>query len=301
MAVKLLRESSETPNITNKDDVKMIRYAYGGYNGVIEGVGEELNFRRNGDNFIIDSGRAVIDGWEIDIDVWATYLSASVGTFYFSVYLEVDASLEIAQIKVLKDTASYPVIDKGDDLTESPQGTARMLLYNIKATVGSGITGITSLEVTKKVQVIPYLAQKLLDLEDRVTRLGFKQGNFSWLGGVPQKSEIYKQGNYAIGQLLCTYSSSPLLGTAQVHHTLSDGSTYTGHFIGTLPEEFLPSEFTYEKGLFNSVVFLLQGTQIRISDLKVDKLNGKCYVATLEDFNITSVHITLGYEVKITV
>ena len=37
MAIRLIRENSDTPNITNKDDARMIRYAYGGQNGYVKG------------------------------------------------------------------------------------------------------------------------------------------------------------------------------------------------------------------------------------------------------------------------
>lgn len=63
MPVRLIRENSDTPNITNRDDARMIRYAYGGQNGFVKGRGTELSHTVNGNVFTINSGLINLQGW----------------------------------------------------------------------------------------------------------------------------------------------------------------------------------------------------------------------------------------------
>ena len=35
MSIRLIRQESETPNVSNHDDARMVRYAYGGYDGFV--------------------------------------------------------------------------------------------------------------------------------------------------------------------------------------------------------------------------------------------------------------------------
>lgn len=295
MVVRLVRQSSEFPNITNKDDVKMIRYAYGGYNGVVQGFGQELSCSTRAAKILLNSGRIVLDGWEVDIE---ETLTLTFDTGYYSVYLEVDAAVESAEIKLIKDLSEYPDIEEGDDLTSTPFGRARLLLYHVRCySLDSYVTA------EKVVTLIPYTAQRLLDLEDKVEKLGFKEGEFSWEGGVPQSSTLYKQANYVIGTCENSYYESPLRGEEQKSYTLSDGTTLTGHLIGKIPLDMLPSVNTYSKNLFKNSAILhgFYGStlnQLRISSLTVDSINGNCYIKTLNDFNVQYITLKLGYEIK---
>jgi lipopolysaccharide export system protein LptA len=153
MSIRLVRKSSETPNIQNKDDVRMIRYAYG-YDGYIKGYGEELAYAYSNRIFKILSGRIVFQGWEIDIDAegWNLDLSNSSGTQYYSVYLELDISIESATIQGSYSLSSYPNITAGEDLTTIPNGKARLLLYQFKIVSGS------IAEITKNISELPYLS-----------------------------------------------------------------------------------------------------------------------------------------------
>jgi hypothetical protein len=197
MALRLVRQTSETPNITNKDDTIMTRYAYGGYNGIVKAFGQECNYTTDNGIFKVLDGRIVIDGWEIEIDGagWLLNLSNVSGTQYHTVYAEINVSIEAVKLGSSYNTGSYPTIDKGDDLTQIPNGTARLLLYNVK--VENGL--IT--EVVQKFELIPYLSEKISDIEKRLTRLGFRQGvaqyyNFS--GGYTLSNSLKKQGKYVI-------------------------------------------------------------------------------------------------------
>lgn len=241
MAIKLLRESSETPNISNKDDVKMVRYAYGGYNGIVQKYGEQLAASSDGTSFRIGSGRAVVDGWEVDIDGAGVTLDLShmsYGSYYYTVYLEVNAELETAEIKYLYDTGSYPVIDHGDDLTEVQSGTARLPLYEFLSSYGS----IT--EVKPVVSTVPYSSDQISKLnkelndtirieidsvKERLNALGFKEG-VALISGASSvsRNSLKKQGKYVLFNLSATVQ----------------GSSYMPSISFTIPEGFRPKEQT---------------------------------------------------------
>lgn len=60
MGLRLIRGNSDTPNVTNADDARMVRYAYGGYNGFVQGKGRELDCEGNGATLTINSGIILI-------------------------------------------------------------------------------------------------------------------------------------------------------------------------------------------------------------------------------------------------
>ena len=153
MAIKMVREPSETPNINNIDDIIPMRYAYGNQNGYVIGKGTEISNTVNGLNFTVNSGRLVLQGVECDIDASGVTITIdNIATKrYYTIYLEVNLGLNTATIKDEYDTATYPTIDAGDDLTENTTGVARLPLYRFTAT--SGIIG----EVNKVVKSIKYI------------------------------------------------------------------------------------------------------------------------------------------------
>lgn len=167
MAIKMVREPSETPNINNIDDIIPMRYAYGGQNGYIIGKGQEISNTINGSNFVIKSGRLVLQGVECDID--ATGVTISIDNIatkrYYSVYLQVNLATNNVSIGNTYDTADYPVIDSGDDLTENSSGIARMVLYKFIAQ-----NGIIS-EVNKVVESIQYTPKFVFD-NNSVLKIG---------------------------------------------------------------------------------------------------------------------------------
>ena len=171
MAIKMVREPSETPNINNIDDIIPMRYAYGGQNGFVIGKGTEISNTVSGLNFTVNSGRLVLQGVECDID--ATGVTITIDNIatkrYYTVYLEVNLGLNTATIKSEYDTATYPSIDAGDDLTENTTGVARLPLYQFTAT--SGIIG----EVNKVVESVKYTANMTVDNSKKVNNLEIKQ------------------------------------------------------------------------------------------------------------------------------
>lgn len=170
MGVRFIREPSETPNISNSADARMIRYAYGGYDGVVKGKGTELSYTIDGSSFRLNSGVINLMGYEIEIDTngWVLDVSGVTSTRYYSVYLEVNLALQTGEIKSAYSTSimtNYPTISTGDDLTQNTSGTARLLLYNL--IVNNGIVST----VIKKVSVIDYTKSVVNSLTTTVTQL----------------------------------------------------------------------------------------------------------------------------------
>lgn len=139
MAIKMVRQPSDTPNINNVDDFIPFRYAYGDQNGYVKDKGTELSYNINGNKFVLNSGRVVLQGIESDIDANGVTLTIdSVSeTRYYVVYYEINLATNTANIKLSNySTTGYPTIDAGDDLTANSSGTARLSLYRFTAKSG---------------------------------------------------------------------------------------------------------------------------------------------------------------------
>jgi len=158
MAIKMVREPSETPNINNIDDIVPMRYAYGNQNGYVIGKGNEISNTVNGLNFTVNSGRLVLQGVECDIDASGVTITIdNIATKrYYVIYLQVNLGLNTAQILSSYDTATYPTIDAGDDLTENTTGIARLQLYRFIAT-----SGVIS-NVNKVVESVKYIDESFI-------------------------------------------------------------------------------------------------------------------------------------------
>ena len=237
MALRLVRQTSDTPNLTNKDDTIMTRYAYGGYNGVVKAFGNECGYTADNGIFKVLDGRIVIDGWEIDIDGAGVLINLSnvIGTQYRSVYVEINVATETVIINSTYLSNAYPTIDKGDDLTSTPNGTARLLLYNVRVENGA----IT--EVVKRFNLIPYLTSKVLDIERRLEELGFKKGVAEYNNYTVDvtANSLKKQGKYVIFNFAG-------LGAGDVMQA------QTAKII--IPQEFRPSKET-EVFVFNKTIY----------------------------------------------
>lgn len=159
MAIKMVREPSDTPNITNIDDIIPFRYAYGGQNGFVLNRGTEISNTISGLNFTINSGRLVLQGVECDIDAsGVTVTIDNIATKrYYTVYLQVNLATNTATVLATYDTANYPNPPASDDLTENSTGTAYLVLYHFTAT-----SGVIS-EVNKIVESIKYTSNILVN------------------------------------------------------------------------------------------------------------------------------------------
>lgn len=160
MGLRLIRQKSDTPNVQNTDDARMVRYAYGGYDGVVKNKGTECSYTINGTTFKINSGVLVLQGWETEIDGNGWEMSIDSLTKYYAVYLEVNLATDTAAIKSTYATGAVPSVDSGDDLTITINGTARMTLYTFK-TSGDIIS-----EVEKKISVIEYIANEISEIKN---------------------------------------------------------------------------------------------------------------------------------------
>lgn len=173
MAIKMVREPSETPNINNIDDIIPMRYAYGNQNGYVIGKGTEVSNTINGTNFVVNSGRLVLQGVECDIDAGGfTITIDNISTKrYYVVFLQVNLATNKVTIENTYDTAAYPIIDLGDDLTENSSGIARMILY--KFTTTNGIIA----EVNKVVESVKYVKDVYVENSKRVNGIEFTQND----------------------------------------------------------------------------------------------------------------------------
>lgn len=210
MAISMVRKPSETPNITNIDDIIPFRYAYGNQNGYVIGRGAEVSYTVNGNQFTVNSGRLVIQGVESDIDANGIILTIdSVSEIrYYAVYLEVNLATNTSNIKVEFDTATYPNISEGDDLTVNSSGIARLVLYNFIAQNGV-ISG-----VNKVVKAIDYTGTALVGydtskgtVEERLTKLGFSEDDIIDLDN-NVVGKVSRQGNYVIGELYSNFNEN---------------------------------------------------------------------------------------------
>ena len=255
MAISMVRKPSETPNINNISDIIPFRYAYGGQNGYVKGKGRELDYTAIGTQFTIGSGRVVLDGVESDIDSDGEIIKIeSVSeTRYYVVYYNVNLATNTTTIMSQYATGSYPTIEKGDDLTESPEGSANLVLYKFTAT--SGI--ISNVEkVVKEILYSTYalggydetkgpIENRLKDINNRLNALGFKTGSVILNGNITAtRNELTRQGNYVLGHLRVSFT----------------GSAYNP-FSFVLPDEFraISRKYTFAFNVIDNFQSILNG------------------------------------------
>lgn len=257
MGLRLIRQKSDTPNVQNTDDARMVRYAYGGYDGVVKNKGTECSYTTSGTTFKINSGVLVLQGWETEIDGNGWEMSIDSLTKYYAVYLEVNLATDTAAIKSAYATGAVPSIESGDDLTTTINGTARMTLYTFKTTGGV----ISS--VTKLIKSIEYLTSvekslnnSVSELRDFVNRkklyegsdyksfvetVNSLKGKFLFLSvtrksgfGPNYISFVGKYGSNGIGMGSAAFIQKVIFEENKV--TEYRASSYSGSFIQTLSE-----------------------------------------------------------------
>lgn len=303
MGIRMVRQPSETPNITNIDDIIPFRYAYGDQNGYVIGKGTEISHTIQGNTFRVNSGRVVLQGVETDIDANGVSFTIdnSSQTRYFVVYYEVNLATQTTSIK-LSDYSidGYPTIDAGDDLTVNSSGIARTELYRFTATNSV----INNIEKTAK--AIEYSGTALVGydiskgtVEERLTRLGFKQGTlilgsgFTASGASVNTNEIIRTGNRVSFIFEWTGGASDYLDE--------------GKFSITLPEDFLPSSnintnYTGVSGF--AVITGVDGSsgnaKTEIKTLIINS-NGKVEISWFSSTTIvivTAMRLAIQYEAK---
>lgn len=200
MSVLLLRKNSETPNIHNYDDARMLRYAVYGKSGIIKDYGEEIALSQGGANVLhIGTGEIVHQGWQVSIDASGFDISLDNRdeVEYYTIYVEISLPLvatQTATILALKANSNYPVVSPGDDLTQVTTGTSRLPIAHVYLQPASSTFTITPL-----LEVIPY----------RPTR--FEQTNVG-SQGVPvyidENGEPKPIASYAGVARIATYAST---------------------------------------------------------------------------------------------
>lgn len=152
MGIKIVRTPSETPNITNVDDIIPFRYAYGNQDGYVIGRGSQLDGSYESGEFTVGSGRAVIQGVEVDIDAngISTTLDTALETRYFKIYLKVNLSNDVAVLESYYSTVSYDEITDPTSSDLISGGNAYLLLYSLQ------LNGTTQVNIEKEVKQIEY-------------------------------------------------------------------------------------------------------------------------------------------------
>ena len=227
MAIKMVRQPSETPNINNIDDFIPFRYAYGNQDGYVIGKGTEFAKEIIGNTFRIKSGRAVIQGVEIEIDAngYDVIIDPIQEKRYYLIYFEVDLYTMSVSIKTMYDNSGYPAdLGQNDDLTENSSGIAKLLIYAIETYNGVVETS------HKQIKAIDYTGKALVGydsskgtIEQRLTNLGFKQGSVILGNNITATQNVLtRQGNYVLGHLI-----------------LNVGKLTGGAIAFTLPDDFV--------------------------------------------------------------
>lgn len=232
MAIKMVRNPSETPNINNIDDIVGLRYAYGNQNGYVIAKGNEVSHSVNGSTFTLNSGRLVLQGVEVDID--ANGLDLTVDNIatkqYYSVYLTVNLALNTVQIQFTVDTAGYPEIDPGDDLTKNTSGIARLELYRFTAQ-----NGVIS-EVSKVVQSIKYVEDRKVADSSKINNLELMQ----------DENGILKIGNIIIPQKKLLWSGHQVVSSSTYGTILTTEQAGINGFLNgiTIEIEYYVGSYT---------------------------------------------------------
>ena len=293
MAVSFIRKPSETPNIQNIDDIRMVRYAYGNQNGYIKGYGQELSHTATGSTFKINSGIFVIQGAEVKIDAngWSESVSGVTNKRYYTVYGEVNLASQTAEIKSKYSHSNYPTIEASDDLTQSTDGTARVLLYRFTATNGiiadvvkviKGIDYYTSLITSAINQEQQARQQQVNTINSRLDSLGFRQGSVSLASGTATVNIVKRTGNYVFGQVTATASQA------------------SNSVLFTLPTNFRPkTQYSFLMGVVIKIGDNEQFGEITLngSVTATVRTNGEFYVSeTYLEYPIVRYNVNFGFE-----
>lgn len=250
MAIKMVREPSDTPNISNIDDIIPFRYAYGNQNGYVIGKGTEISNTVNGLNFTVNSGRLVLQGVECEIDATGVTITIDniATTRYYVVYLQVNLGLNTAQILSTYDTATYPTIDAGDDLTENTTGIARFPLYRFIAT-----SGVIS-EINKVVESVKYVDSNFI--QSIKVNNSFNSDDSQKVNGLEIKKDdngVLRIGDVIIPQkkILLDATESPISLTWDDTTLFTD----TKSLVGRTFEIVFTSQYAERNSFFKSAKF----------------------------------------------
>ena len=297
MALRLVRKASDTPNISNRDDACMVRYAYGGYDGVVKNFGTEIALTQNATyTFTIGSGRAVIQGWEIDVTEQTISVVPYSGQYYH-IYLELNLLLEQVELKyVVSPSNIFPAsIGLGDDLTQHTSGIARLPLYVCRLQDSYG----DLVSAKRASDLILYAKDHFLEIDEKLERLGFRQGDIVWEdGSLSENRVLNRQGNYVIGLCDVTYSPSSLSYSDQYVYTLADGTSLFAHRLGQLSENILPKKRVDCLAAVTGQN-IISGAGATEALMAVADTDGAVYLTIPnQSWSVIAVKIAFGYEAE---
>lgn len=291
MGLRLIRQKSETPNILSTDDARMVRYAYGGYDGVVKNRGTECGYEASGNTFKITSGVIVLQGWEVEIDGNGWQITVDSMTKYYAVYLEVNLSTDTAEIKSVYDTTGIPAVNVGDDLTRITNGIARLVLYTFKS------SGNVIENIVKKISAMDYTKNYISAINQRIDELGFKEASLEnggialetiWSGAESPILIVEKMAKFAILKDL-SVATKNILGITI--GTTGSGSTFRSYVstingdIAVLPQYLWPTTKISAIGIIK--VWYVNGTsQYAQEQLHVNiiiETDGRVYATPTED------------------
>lgn len=292
MALRMIRQPSDTPNVSNIDDIVPFRYAYGDQNGYVLGKGGELELDVYGNVLTLQTGRIVLNGVESDIEQNGVEITLDVvnETRYCVLYYRVNLGTNTTQILLEYSTAGYPdVLSRNDDLTKIPTGSANLELYRFE--VNNGVVS----NKQKMIKEIEYGGKALVGydiskgtVEERLTRLGFKQGTLI-LGSAFDKNTVAKNEIKKVGNFVYIEFMAGLGVSGEYDYSIK------------IPDEFLPENEVVAgvytvSGITTSPTFQAFS---KVGNVEIDK-NG--YVSEDISFSvsdtISSRKFVVGYEIK---
>ena len=321
MAVFFIRKPSETPNIQNIDDIRMVRYAYGNQNGYIKNYGQELSHTIVGSTFSINSGIFVIQGAEVRIDAngWSESVSGVTNKRYYIVYGEVDLDKQTAEIKSKYSYANYPTEEASDDLTEVTNGTASVLLYRFTATNGiiadvvkviKGIDYYTSL-ITSAINQEQQARENAIEQEQQARQQAITTERNARISAISAESNArqqqvntinsrldslgFRQGSVSLASGTATVNIVKRTGNYVIGQVTATSSTQTSNnVLFTLPTNFRPkTQYSFLMG----VVSTGQGKDFNDCVTATVRTNGEFYISgTLRGYTIKSYNVNFGFE-----
>ena len=196
--MRLLRATSEIPNITPRDDAFHIYHAYGG-NGIVSGVGEDLKIDLlsysfgSGTSYRVHSGLVCILGYEIEVE------EQEVSTASSGLYLKVDLLRESVSLVDFREVPAerltkYSDIEiYGQDPMMYPSAVFCVLIAAVRSTGG----GTHRLDETLPI---------LIPFEDRIKNLRLDTSEQidlvrNYTGGSVYYAYVRKSGNYVFGRI----------------------------------------------------------------------------------------------------
>ena len=321
MSVIFIREPSETPNIQNIDDIRMVRYAYGNQNGYIKGYGQELSYTIEGNTFKINSGIFVIQGAEVRIDAngWSESVSGVTNKRYYIVYGEVDLDSQTAEIKSKYSHAGYPTEEASDDLTEETNGTARVVLYRFTATnniiadvekVIKGIDYYTSL-ITSAINQEQQARENAIEQEQQARQQAITTERNARISAISAESNArqqqvntinsrldslgFRQGSVSLASGTATVNTVKRTGNYVIGQVTATSSTQTSNnVLFTLPTNFRPkTQYSFLMGVVSTAL----GNDFNDGVTATVRTNGEFYISgTLRGYTIKSYNVNFGFE-----